>query len=136
MSVEDVLIRDEGIRLRVYLDEKGKSTIGVGRNLEDVGISEDEALLMLKNDILTARKECAKYPWFSTLDETRQDVIVCMMFNLGAAKFAEFKGLSAALQAHNFDSAATEMLSSRWAGEVGKRAVRLAEAMKSGVMAP
>lgn len=136
MSVQDILIRDEGMKLRVYLDSKGKMTIGVGRNLEDVGISEDEAMLLLKNDVAAANKEASKYSWFSGLDPVRQDVIVCMMFNLGSSKFSEFKRLFTALENHDFNSAASEMLDSRWAGEVGKRAANLAQVMKSGVMAP
>ena len=136
MSVEDILIRDEGMKLRSYLDTKGKITIGVGRNLEDVGISEEEAMILLRNDLAVARKEAAKYSWYPALDEVRQDVVLCMIFNMGASKFAEFKRFFAALDRHDFDSAASEMLSSVWASQVGKRAVRLAAMMKCGSVAP
>lgn len=136
MSIEDILIRDEGLRLRVYLDTNGKMTIGVGRNLEDQGISEDEAMAMLRNDILSASKEASKYPWFQALDENRQLVILSMIFNMGASKFSEFKRFFLALSSKDYAAAASEMLNSHWASQVGKRAVRLADVMKSGVEAP
>jgi lysozyme len=132
VTIEDVLIRDEGMKLRVYQDTQGKMTIGVGRNLEDVGISEEEALLMLRNDIAVARRECSKYPWFRGLDEARELVVVSMMFNMGASKFAQFQRFHAAVAKNDFQAAASEMQASHWASQVGKRAVRLAEIMRSG----
>lgn len=130
--IEDILIRDEGMKLRVYMDTKGKMTIGVGRNLEDQGISEDEALTLLRNDISIARKEAGKYTWFGSLDDVRQAVTLSMIFNMGATKFADFKRFFAAMEKQDFNSAASEMLSSVWASQVGKRSVRLAEMMRSG----
>lgn len=132
-QLQDMLVRDEGMKLRAYLDTKGKITIGVGRNLEDVGISESEAMLLLSNDIATARAEAAKYPFFPSLDPVRQDVMTAMAFNMGASRFAEFKRMFQALNRKDFEAAASEMLSSKWSSEVGKRAARLAEMMRSGV---
>lgn len=136
MSVEDLLIRDEGMKLVLYQDTGGRWTIGVGRNLEDVGISEDEAIYLLRNDILTARLECAKYKWFPDLPTERKDAIVCMMFNLGAKRFSEFKRLHDALAKKDYNAAASEMLNSQWAAQVKGRAVRLAELVRSGIEAP
>lgn len=136
MTIEDILIQDEGLKLRVYLDTKAKMSIGVGRNLEDVGITEAEALQLLENDILIARREASKYPFFSTLDPVRQDVVVMMMFNMGAVKFAEFKRMFSALDRKDFEAAASEMLGSHWSSQVGKRAVKLAGMMRSGVYPP
>lgn len=132
-QLQDMLVRDEGMKLRAYLDTKGKITIGVGRNLEDVGISEAEAMQLLSNDIATARSEAAKYPFFPSLDPVRQDVMIAMLFNMGASRFAEFKRMFQALNRKDFEAAASEMLSSKWSSEVGKRAARLAEMMRSGV---
>lgn len=133
MNIQDLLIQDEGLRLRVYLDTKGKMTIGVGRNLEDVGISESEALLFLENDVAIARRESAKFPFFPALDPVRQDVIICMVFNMGASKFSGFVRFMAAVDRKDYATAATEMINSSWSLQVGKRAVRLAEMMRSGV---
>lgn len=40
-SLQEQLIRDEGVRKFPYKDTVGKTTIGVGRNLDDVGLSQD-----------------------------------------------------------------------------------------------
>lgn len=132
MTIEDCLIQDEGMRLRPYLDTAGKLTIAVGRNLEDVGLSEDEAMTLLRNDIAKARVSASKLQFFSRLDPVRQDVVIMMIFNMGAAKFAGFSRMIAALERLDFEAAANEMLASHWASQIGKRAVRLAQMMRSG----
>lgn len=143
-QIDDILGADEGFREKPYLDccgkywrdctckLKGQLTIGIGRNLDGVGISMAEAKILLQNDIALARAEASKYFWFSGLDPVRQDVVTMMIFNLGAPKFAKFQRLMSALALRNFDTAAEEMLNSHWAAEVGKRAVRLSEMMRSG----
>ena len=50
-ELERLLIYHEGLRLGVYRCPAGKLTIGVGRNLEDRGITEEEAYYLLRNDI-------------------------------------------------------------------------------------
>lgn len=147
MNLSDVITQDEGFRPNPYLDccgkawrdcvcaVKGRLTIGVGRDLDDVGISQEEAFLMRDNDLMTARREASKYAWFKDIDPVRQDIIVQMIFNMGAPKFAEFKRMFAALDRKDFDAASSEMLNSRWSSEVGNRATRLAGILKSGIEA-
>lgn len=132
-TLEAMLIRHEGMRLRMYQCPAGKWTIGCGRNLEDSGISEEEALYMLSNDIDRAETQCASYfPWYKALSEKRQEVITSMVFNLGLKGFMEFKRMTSALALGQFDTAASEMLASSWSGQVGKRAVELADMMRVG----
>ena len=50
-EVQNMLIRHEGLKLFPYQCPAGKTTIGVGRNLDDKGISEKEAMYMLNEDI-------------------------------------------------------------------------------------
>ena len=83
MNIADLLIRHEGLRLKPYRDTVGKLTIGVGRNLDDVGITREEALYLLKNDIDNARRELIKtIPRFLDMDKVRQIVLISMTFNL------------------------------------------------------
>ena len=132
MTIEEQLIRDEGIRLKPYKDSVGKLTIGVGRNLDDVGISQDEATLMLSNDIAAAtRRIQMTLPWAASLDMVRFNVLVNMSFNLGYGLF-QFKQTLAAIEVGNWSAAAVGMLSSKWAMQVGARATRLAEQMRTG----
>lgn len=127
------LIRDEGLRLRVYTDSVGKLTVGVGRNISDKDFHQEEVQLMLENDI---KESCAfldeNFPWWKDLDEVRQRVLVNMAFNLGSHLLG-FKNTMALVQSGNFVSAANAMLKSLWATQVGVRAQRLARMMASGV---
>jgi lysozyme len=128
------LRRHEGVKLTPYRCPAGKLTIGVGRNLDDVGITEDEALVLLDNDVTRLFQECQRHlPTFGSLCEARQHVLMDMSFNLGVAGLLEFRKMLAAVEAADFDRAAAEMLDSRWARQVGERAVTLAKMMREGV---
>lgn len=125
------LRRDEGERLLPYRDSVGKLTIGVGRNLDDVGISENESLILLTTDILRAASALdAQLPWWRTLDAARQNALANMCFNLGINGLLKFVKFLPALQAGDWNAAALEMLHSTWAQQVGERAVRLATIIK------
>ncbi len=128
-----VLVRHEGLKLRPYRDTVGKLTIGVGRNLDDRGITKDEALYMLENDIRTAEEELdQRIPWWRELDDVRQEVLLNMAFNLGVPKLMKFKRFLKALKEGNYGQASDEMLNSLWAQQVGRRAKELAFAMRNG----
>jgi len=132
-ALEEQLMRHEGLRLKPYRCTAGKLTIGVGRNIEDVGISRAEAMAMLRNDILTARLGLEKaVPGFLGLSSRRQMALIDMCFNLGLPRFLAFKRMLAAIAAGDFAQAAEEMLDSAWANQVGQRAVTLATMMRDG----
>lgn len=127
------LERDEGLRLKPYTDTVGKLTIGVGRNLSDVGISADEARALLKADVDRAERDLDRsVPWWRTLSDNRQRVLLNLCFNIGLTRFLGFKKMLGAIQTGEYDRAATEMTSSRWAEQVGERARRLATLMMHG----
>jgi lysozyme len=128
-----MLIRHEGLRLKPYRDSKSKLTIGVGRNLDDVGITRAEALMLLENDIATVQRDVKRaFPWFPGLDPVRKDVVLDMVFNLGLPRFRRFEKTIASIRAGDWENAAREMLKSRWANQVGKRATELAAMMERG----
>jgi lysozyme len=124
----------EGLRLDPYRCTAGKLSIGIGRNLDDVGISMAEAFVMLDADIARAERDLdRRLPWWRELDEVRQRVLVDMCFNLGVGGLLTFKNTLAAIHEGDFARAARGMLASRWASQVGRRADRLAEMMRSGI---
>lgn len=132
MNLRDLLKRHEGFRAHPYKDTVGKLTIAFGRNLDDVGVSEDEAELMLSNDIERARMHCELFvPGWDTLDPVRRDVLMSMFFNMGAGA-AKFVRMLDAVKKHKWDEAAEEMIRSKWATQVKDRAVVLAEMMRTG----
>ncbi len=136
------LVRHEGLRLKPYRDTVGKVTIGVGRNLDDVGISEAEAHAMLDADIdRTERALRAALPWVDELDDARQGVLLNMAFNMGVGVPGSARGLLGfpytlgLVQAGKYDEAAKAMLESKWARQVGKRATELAQIMATAPVA-
>lgn len=127
------LTRDEGKRLSPYRDTKGLLTIGIGRNLDAKGISEDEALYLLANDITEACQLLdANVPWWRQMNEPRQRVLANMCFNMGWGTLSQFKNTLKAMQESRYEDAARGMLDSLWAEQVGARATRLAEMMRTG----
>ena len=128
------LERHERFMPKAYKDSVGKTTIGIGRNLDDKGITRDEAMLLLANDVREVTEHLKKkYYWFSSLDDVRQEVVTNMCFNLGEAGFAAFKKTIGYIEEGEFSMAAAEMLDSLWADQVGYRAQELARAMASGL---
>ena len=127
------LLRDEGFRQFPYKDTVGILTVGIGRNLEAVGISKDEAIYMLQNDIDQCEKHLdSTLPWWRYLSAARQSALVNMCFNLGISRLLKFKKFLSALNKQNYDEAAKEMLASKWAEQVGQRAVRLSKQIETG----
>ena len=148
------LIAHEGLRLQVYKDSLGIATIGIGRNLEDrgitpeelewmdipnmdtiyqYGISEADAMYLAQNDVQIVEEELLRsHPCVENLDAVRQLVLVDMAFNMGVPRLGKFKKMWAAIHENNFEEAAKEMLDSRWANQVKSRSTKLAHAMHTG----
>jgi len=132
--VKEQLVRHEGLRLKPYRCTAGKLTIGIGRNLDDCGISQSEAYVMLINDIMNCEKQLqARIPdIYNKLDEVRKSVLLNMCFNLGINGLLGFKNTLAFIQAGDWERAANNMLVSKWAKQVGRRAIELSELMRKG----
>jgi len=149
----DQLILHEGMVLKVYQDHLGIDTIGVGRNLEDRGITDGElafmsmlrteiyeqgiteanARFLLANDIDIVEEELRNaHPCIDRLDDVRIRVVLDMAFNMGVPRLCKFKNMWAGIHDGDYIRASAEMLDSRWATQVGQRATRLSEAMKTG----
>lgn len=126
------LERHEGLRCKPYRDTVGKLTVGYGRNLDDVGISPEEAELMLDNDIDKVERQLADVDEYRGLCPVRQAVIANMAFNLGFAGLIKFRRMWAAIAREDWDGAGREMLNSKWAMQVGGRASELALIMRTG----
>jgi lysozyme len=139
------LWHDEGVRLKPYRDSVGKLSIGIGRNLDDKGISVGEAGMMLDNDIAEHLALLDKYlTWWSTLDEARQLALANLAFNLGVGPSAEqplgklltFHDTLKALQNKEYDVVANHLSVTLWAKQVGERATRIIAAMRNGESTP
>ena len=127
------LKRDEGVELKAYQDTVGIWTIGIGRNLQDVGVSMAEAEFLLATDIDVAVSELQRtFDWFEDLSDARQRVCVNMCFNLGLTRLLGFKKFLAAMEEGDWETAGGEMLDSKWARQVGARSTRLKDLLVEG----
>ena len=132
----------EGIVLNVYQDHLGIDTVGIGRNLEDRGITdgelsyinktmddiydngltEEEAYYLCMNDIAIVEKELlANKPIVNQLNDVRQMVLIDMAFNMGVPRLMKFVNMWLAIEKVNYPLACEEMIDSRWASQVGNR---------------
>ena len=159
-SLEDQLILHEGLRLEVYKCPADYWTVGVGRNLEgkpltdaeqqyvlgcgglrpeqviailrECGISKDDALFLLSNDIDDAVTDLRNFDWFEDLDPVRKKVVIDMRYNLGPTRFRQFRRMIAALAVGDYKVASWEMQDSAWYHQVGNRSKRLVKMMATG----
>ena len=128
----DELKIDEGFRECVYTCSAGKLTLGYGHNIEDNPLPEPIAEKLLHSDIAQALAKCERFDWFFELDGVRQRVIVNMVFNIGFNGVSKFKKMIAAIEAGLYGAASIEMMDSKWANQVGARALRLSQMMCNG----
>ena len=150
----DKLIHHEGMVLTVYEDSLGIETIGIGRNLKDRGITKEEldymdipnmdvvyehgiteadARYLAMNDIRIVENElCRVHSCVEDLDSVRQLILMDMAYNMGVPRLCKFKNMWGAIHDGNYEIASMEMMNSRWAKQVGSRAIKLSDAMKAG----
>lgn len=143
------LDRDEGTRLKVYKCPAGANTIGTGRNLDALGLSEDEVIFcdataaeliagktitapmaryLLRNDIKRCQAELDKNaPWWRNMPEAGQRALCNMLFNVGWSRLSGFKHMLGALKSGLYVAAAAHAKDSAWYGQVGKRAKRICD---------
>lgn len=139
MTIEEVLKREEGFIPHAYQDHLGYWTIGYGKLIDKRkggGITERQALMLLRDEIEEKRRELdTQLGWWRTLDETRQTVILAMVFQMGIAGVLGFKNTLAALKAGDYAKAAKGIRGSKWAQQTPGRAERMAKAIETGVLA-
>jgi lysozyme len=124
---------DEGRRAKPYRCTAGKLSIGIGRNLDDKGLSQQEIDFLFENDLTDAERDARSLVvTFDKLTDVRKAVCLNLAFNLGRSRLAGFKRFLEAIHAEAWEQAASEMLDSRWRQQVGDRAVRLAKQMRDG----
>jgi lysozyme len=131
-TLTEMLIADEGLELKPYRCTANKLTIGVGRNLEDTGISRNEAMYLLDNDIKRVEAGLMSSGTFNALDEPRKMALINMAFQLGVRGCFAFKKMWAALARQDWQASHDEALDSRWARQTPQRAQRIAAILLTG----
>jgi len=133
-KLKEELTRDEGFRSKPYRCTANKLTIGIGRNIEDVGITEEEAKYLLDNDVRRIIAELdILIPWWDDLTDARQRALINMAFQLGVNGLMGFKKMLAALEVGNYREACLEGLNSKWAKkDTPQRAYRITRMLLEG----
>ena len=122
--IKKQLIEHEGLRLEPYRCTAGKLTIGVGHNLDDKPISRDVAMLMLQDDIDDCIQDLQRnIMCFDALPPHVKEALINLCFNMGINRLLQFKKTLSYISTEDYDKAAEELLDSRYATQVGKRAI-------------
>lgn len=133
LDLRSMLRLHEGFRPKPYEDTTGNTTIGYGHNLDAKGITRAAGEYILNEDIADASAALlARFPWTEKLDEVRRAVLIDMTLNMGIGGLATFVRTLEMVRTGYYIEASKRMLKSLWAGQVGARAVRLSEMMRSG----
>tara|TARA_B110000093_G_scaffold138269_1_gene148356 strand:- start:3867 stop:4292 length:426 start_codon:yes stop_codon:yes gene_type:complete len=132
----EMLIKHEGSKSHAYMCTANKVTVGVGRNIDPeggIGLTKDEISFLLKNDIERVEDELSRrLPWILELSDVRIDALIDICFNLGLPRFLKFAKALDALEQREYDLAADEFMDSRWAKQVGNRAVTVSNMIRTG----
>jgi len=135
-NLREMLKRHEGVKSHAYRCTAGKITVGVGRNIDSdggLGLSDDEINYLLDNDIVRCIQELnGVFPWFNQLDTIRSDAIIDICFNLGLPRLMLFQKAIKAMKEGDYEKAADEFYDSKWAKQVGNRAIEVCEMIRSG----
>lgn len=135
-SLQQKLIDHEGLKHYAYTDSFGNITIGVGRNLSknSQGLSTEEIIILLNNDILRCRNQLSNFEWYSSCDPIRQDVLTELCFNVGYSGFMKFKNLISNVTQKNWNDSSQDLLASSWANQVGEvRSKDMANRLRTGM---
>ncbi len=137
MDVTDLDLKlatlNEGLRLQPYRDTVGKLTVGIGRNLDDVGISRAEAEFLCKNDLSHAREALVQMdPWALKLDAVRLAALTDLVFNMGAAGWRKFIVTRGWAQVGDWEATAAALEKSKWFTQVGLRGPRVCQMIRAG----
>lgn len=131
------ITEDEGRRKQLYFDTAmpPRASIGVGRNLTDVGLSADEVDLLLRNDIDRAATGLdGRVTWWRALPNFAQRVMLNLAFNMGIGKLMGFPHFLAAMERQDWDAAKMELRSSLWYHQVGERGPRMLQRLTPPVV--
>lgn len=150
MTITNILKVEEGFRSKPYLCSNGYVTVGYGTKLhKDLGLDpndfpinmpEEAALLLLEDDVTKFRMALIESEYghiFRNLNQSRQDILVSMAYQMGTSGLMKFRKTWKYLEQGHFVMAANEMMDSKWAKQDSPaRAQRHKEVMLIGDLIP
>ena len=141
-QLREELMADEGCVMKIYEDHLGLKTVGIGHLCREsdpesdmeVGtpVSEERVMELFDKDMSWTFRDCIRLlPEFNDLPDEVRLIVANMMFNLGAKRLSGFSRLLAAIEREDWNSAADEMVDSRWHRQVPERSGRLIARMRA-----
>ena len=128
---KDLIIKHEDLSLVPYYCTAGKLTIGYGRNIEDRGITKEESLKLLENDIIVFFRELySVISNFEDLPPKCAAALLDMIYALGLPRFSKFKDMIRSIERDDFETAADDMLNSLWYQKTPNRPKELSEIIR------
>lgn len=131
-AIRNRLVLEEGLKLKPYHCTANKLTIGVGRNIEDRGISNETAMQMLDEDIdIMVNELRTNLPWFDKQNDAIQGVLIDLCFNMGISRLLLFVQTLSLIEKGQYAMAADELLDSKYAAMLPARSNRNAEILRA-----
>lgn len=148
-EILDIIRDHEGYRYQVYKDSVGKPTIGIGFNLtradapkliKQIGadynkvlkgeqvLDDKQIMTLFELSLRTAYKDAELYmPNLFNQPRNVKLALIDMAFNLGYNRLSKFENTKKHILAGDYNKAADEVLRSKWAGQVKRRANNIAK---------
>ena len=137
MRPEYIIRKEEGFVSHAYPDSEGFLTIGIGTLIDKRkggGITESEAFMLMRNRIEMIYPALdAKLPWWRSMSDVRQSILVSMAYQLGISGLLKFKNTLWSMRTGNYKAAARGILASKMAKQTPERTQRAAKAMETNV---
>lgn len=146
-KLKKMLFRHEGNRPDLYVCPTGHKSIGVGHNCEahplppDIQeyldangfILQSHICTLFRQDVVMAQDSCRHlYPCFDEFSENRRNALTDFLFNVGEGTAKGFRRTNRAINDGRWEDAATYILQSKYARQVGERAQEISELLRYG----
>ena len=131
MSLIDDIKKHEGFSPVVYKCTAGYDTIGYGKRIKYLKVTEEQSIEWLEEDLGHLHYVLAdKYDWFLPAPEEVKDIVMNMNYQLGVSAFSKFKKTIQYIKVKDYKAASIEMLDSKWArDDTPNRAKELSDRM-------
>lgn len=139
-DVKNMIKRHEGVRYKAYKDSLGLWTIGVGHLIGDgksqgpyegKTLTEGEVDALFEEDFAHHYAIAQGTPGWQLANETGKGAMIDLAFNMGKW-WTKWPKTSELLGQGEFESAANEMLDSKWAKQVKGRATTVTDMIRMG----
>ena len=131
MALIDDIKKHEGFSSVVYKCTAGYDTIGYGKRIKYLQVTEEQSTEWLEEDLENLKYTLSgKYDWFLPAPQEVRNIVMNMNYQLGVSAFSKFKKTIKYISDKDYQMASAEMLDSKWArDDTPRRAKELSDRM-------